>query len=221
MQLAVIWMVLASAIVYPSLVTSQTRTLELVGEYARIDTKLTNEVIAGLRSGSDKQKNAQIRDIQKNPQNYAPPVFYLLSNVLFQRGQKDEAAFWFYAGQLRARFDANRCADSTASQAVAVLNQHFGEPINQHMFRDLQKLEILIPKVVEWDRKTPHKYDQRWINLSGMNAVLASAAEGRTSSSTPLSRPKEQWSEIAERTRRDYLDGFRKAMEAARNRHRE
>jgi len=42
------------------------------------------------------------------PENYAPPVFYALSEALLVRGEKDDAAFWFYAGQIRTRFDAHK-----------------------------------------------------------------------------------------------------------------
>src|SRR5215212_9300237 len=32
-----------------------------------------------------------------------PAVFYMLAKKLFEAGEKDEAVFWFYAGQLRYR----------------------------------------------------------------------------------------------------------------------
>src|SRR5215831_8856005 len=103
-----------------------------VGEYAQIDTRLTIEAIEHLGKGSANEKEEAIRQIKAGPDKYAPPAFYALSYVLLQRGDKDDAAFWFYAGQLRARFDANRCADVSAREAVAVLNQQFGPPINEY-----------------------------------------------------------------------------------------
>jgi hypothetical protein len=105
------------------------------------------------------------------------------------------------------------CADSTARQALDVLNQSYGSQINPYAFRDLPKLERLVPKVVAWERKTPYHYDRRWINLHGMNAMLAGltgAPSGTTASA--LSLPKEQWDAIAEKTRADYLTGFTQAI---------
>ena len=178
--------------------------------YAEIDTQLATETMRALQKGSRKEKAQTIDAIKASPDKYAPPVFYLLSNVLFERGEKDEGAFWFYAGQLRARFDANRCADSSARQAVSALNQEYGPPINQYAFKDIPKLEALIQRVVEWDRQTPHNYDHRWINLHGMGAMLSGL--GASSSDAKLSLPADQWELIAEKTRVDYLDGFQQAM---------
>ena len=181
------------------------------GEYARVDVRLANETIAALTSGDEGERIRAIRAVEAAPERYAPPVFYVLSSVLFAAGRKDDAAFWFYAGQLRGRFDANRCADVSARQAVAVLNDQFGPPINLYMFKDTTKLEALIPNVVEWDRKTPHDYDHRWINLHGMTAMVESldAPPGKPK---PLSLPRAQWDAIAEKTRADYVEGLKKAV---------
>jgi hypothetical protein len=197
-----------------SLATStlaETTTIRPTGEYARIDTGLANDTIAALGRGTPAQKRDTVERVTASPERYAPPVFYALSRALFVDGKRDEGAFWFYAGQLRGRFDANRCADVSARQAVAVLNDEYGGEINRHAFQDLDKLEALIPKVVEWDRKTPHQYDHRWINLHGMQVVLGDQK-------SPLSLPTEQWETIAEQTRTDYLSGFRNAMTGMRNR---
>jgi len=182
------------------------------GEYARIDVRLANETIADLSTGTEAEQDRAIEAVLAAPQKYAPPVLYVLSNTLFAKGRKDDGAFWFYAGQLRARFDANRCADVSARQAVAVLNQEFGTPINQYMFKDVPKLEALVAKVVEWDRKTSHDYDHRWINLHGMTAMIESldSPEGKPKA---LSLPRAQWDAIAEKTRSDYVEGVHKALE--------
>jgi hypothetical protein len=183
------------------------------GEYAKIDVRLANETMKALAGGTAEERRKAIETIQLSPQKYAPPVFFLLSNVLFQGGKQEEGAFWFYAGQLRARFDANRCADISAREAVGVLNQEYGSVINQFMFKDLSKLEELIPKVVEWDRKTPHDYDHRWINLHGMGAMMSGLdAEDSSEKPAALSLSEEQWGEIAEKTRADYLAGFKEAL---------
>ena len=134
-----------------------------------------------------------------------------MSAALFQDGQKDEACFWFYAGQLRARFDANRCPDETAAGAVGVLTEAFGPQINQYAFRNKAKLEKTVLRVIEWDRKTPHSYDHRWIDSHGMDAVLGAIGveEGKPAATK---RGKGQWEKIAEKTRCDYLEGFDDAL---------
>lgn len=192
---------------------ADTKTVTPQGEFAQIDTRLANETMQVLAKGTTEEKQVIISKIKANPENYAPPVLYALSNVLFTNGEKDEGAFWFYAGQLRARVDANICADSSARQAVGVLNRNFGAPINQYTFQDIPKLEALISRVVDWERKTPYNYDRRWINLHGMGAMMSGVgSQGNDASQTPLSFPKDQWSDVAEKTRTDYLSGFRKVI---------
>ena len=93
------------------------------------------------------------------------------------------------------------------------LNEEFGPTINQYSMQNIPKLELLIPRVVAWDRSTPHDYDNRWINLHGMNAMISGLSSDDATSSPPaLSLPKDQWDAIAEKTRADYLKGFNEAI---------
>ncbi|WP_158000173.1 DUF6683 family protein, partial [Melaminivora alkalimesophila] len=165
--------------------------------------------LQALGSPDAATRQRAIAQVQEAPQRYAPPVLYALSHVLMQQGRNDQAMFWFYAGQLRGRYDANRCADVSARQAIAVLNQRYGGPINQYAFRHLPQLEKTVQEVLAWDRRTPHDYDHRWINLHGMGAFGAS---GGGEGPAALSLPEAQWPAIAEQTRVDYLKGFQEAM---------
>ena len=148
--------------------------LPISGQYKTIDTKLATATIKLLQSKSKASQDKAIKAIEAAPDRYAPPVLYQLSATLFQRAEKDKAAFWFYAGQLRGRYDANRCGDLSARSAIAVMNDQFGQPINQYMymFSNLSKLEKVVPEVLAWDKKTAHNYDQRWINLHGMGSMF-------------------------------------------------
>lgn len=200
-------------------VSANTTAVKPAGEFAKIDTRLANETIQVLNSGTAEEKRKTIAQIKARPENYAPPVFYALSSALFSNGEKDDAAFWFYAGQVRARVDANICADASARQAVSVLNRQYGAPINQHAFQDIPKLEALVSRVVDWERKTPYNYDRRWINLHGMKAVMSGmGTQSPEASAAPLSLPREQWSDIAEKTRVDYLSNFRNGMSQMKSR---
>jgi hypothetical protein len=191
------------------------------GEYASIDVRLLNDSVRILETGDASARKAKAVEISASPEQFAPPVFYSLSNVLFEEGQKDEAMFWFYAGQLRAGFDAMRCTDVSARQAVDVLNQRYGPPINKYAFQDLDKLEAVVQKAVEWDRETPHEYDQRWINLHGMGAVRAgmqrNSGNVRRASPRPLSVDEGRWERLAEQRRVEYLKGFHEALAELKN----
>jgi len=181
--------------------------VEPKGVYKTIDVRLANDTIKALQGGRAKTRSEHIKKILGAPENYAPPVLFLLSSILFEDNRKDEAMFWFYAGQLRARIDANLCTDQSAASAVGVLNEKFGSPINQHAFKDIQKLKQTVKKVVEWEEKAGCNYDRRWINLHGMQAF-------NPDSSLPLSKPQQDWETIRTKTRAEYLTSFYAAMDA-------
>lgn len=184
------------------------------GAYARIDIRQTQEMLQILTQGSAVQQQEALERVRAAPERFQPPVLYAMSQVLFKAKLYHEAAFWFYAGQLRARFDANRCTDPTAGQAVDALNQAYGAPITRYLFQNLDHALDLIENVVAWDRKTPYDYDPHWINLHGMQVVQGArdpqSAEARSLAS--LSQPPSEWAAIAERTRAKYLKSFQDAI---------
>lgn len=179
--------------------------LEPVGVYKTIDVRLANDTIKALHDSKGERRVEIIQKITEQPENFAPPVLYFTSSLLFEQGKKDEAMFWFYAGQLRGRIDANICADKSAGAAVAELNQRFGAPINQYAFQDIPKLTNTVNRVLAWEENTPYAYDRRWINLHGVNAVT-------DDTNAPLSVPKEQWEAIRKSTRDEYRTTFYQAL---------
>ncbi|WP_219412864.1 hypothetical protein [Pseudonocardia nigra] len=180
-------------------------TLTPGGAYAEIDVAGQNAAVGALLGPDEAGRARAVTAVLEAPGRFAPPVLYALSEVLSVYGERDEGAFWFYAAQLRARFDANRCTDPTAAAAVGSLNERFGPPVKAHAFRDPDLLRALVERAVAWDRATPHDYDHRWINLHGMAAFGGPAGE-------PLSLPAPEWAALAERTRRDYRAGLEEAL---------
>jgi hypothetical protein len=179
--------------------------IEPAGIYQTIDVRLADDTIKALHDYKGEARGKIINTILAKPENFAPPVLYVLSSVLFNDDKKDEAAFWFYAGQLRGRIDANICADKTARSAIAEMNQRLGPRINEYAFKDIAKLTNTVERVLAWEEQTPCNYDRRWINLHGLAAV-----DGETNA--PLSAPKEQWEAIRKRTRDEYRSEFHKEI---------
>ena len=188
-----------------SLVSAADISVGPSGIYKTIDVRLANDTIKALHDIRDEKRLAVISAIRNRPEDFAPPVFYVLSSVLFEQNNKDEAVFWFYAGQLRGRIDANICADKSARSAVSALNQKFGAPINQYSFANMSLLTNTVERVLAWEENTPCRYDRRWINLHGMAAMNAET-------NAPLSAPKEQWEIIRKQTREEYRSEFHEAL---------
>jgi len=170
------------------------------GSYQQMDTDPSIAIMQRLGSREEKVRCEAMQEVLENANKYAPPALYALAGELFRLGRKEEAMFYFYLGQLRARSDANKCRDKTARQAVAVLNEMYGGPINLYAFGEPKKLETVVEKVVEWDRQNRREYDARWIALHGMGAF--------TEERVPF-EPPERWAEIDEQTRREYLEEMR------------
>jgi hypothetical protein len=179
--------------------------IEPTGIYKTIDVHLATDTIKALRDSKGTARLEVIHAITAKPEDFAPPVLYVLSSVLFEQDKKDEAVFWFYAGQLRGRIDANICADKSARAAVAEMNERFGTPINQYSFENIPLLTNTVERVLAWEEKTPCHYDRRWINLHSMAAMTGDT-------SAPLSAPKEQWEAIRKQTRDDYRSEFHNAL---------
>ncbi|WP_419536375.1 hypothetical protein [Endozoicomonas sp.] len=179
---------------------SENIQIKAAGEFANIDVQEQNEILGKILKGD----RDAIELVVKDPRNYNPVVLYGLSASLFNNGEKDDAAFWFYVGQLRGRSDANKSLDISARQAIAMLNQRFGVAINQYVMQDLPKLKEIVAKAVSFDEKTARNYDPRWISLHGMDVFLKKEKIAF--------EPESKWEEINNKTRAEYYDGFKKAI---------
>lgn len=182
---------------------AQIQTVEITpqGEFAKIDTTRAIETIDAIHRG-DKGAIAQV---QEDPGSYQPPVLYALAAELFQRGRKDDAMYWFYLGQLRARSDANKALDPSAAGGVDVLNQSVGAPINTHAFQSIPKLVQTVEKVASDDASLPRNYDPRWIALHGADAFTETKLRFA---------PESRWTSINDETRRGYLSDFRAVIDS-------
>lgn len=169
------------------------------GEFATIRVEPSNSEMKLL----SKRDSASIERVTKNPGAYNPAVLYALSDALFRSGRKDDAIYWFYLGQLRARSDANKALDVSARQAVSVLNQRYGTQINRYSFKDTARLRLTVSKVMSTDQSIPRDYDVRWIALHGLDAF---------DSGKVRFAPRNQWKAIDDTTRRQYGKDFNWAM---------
>ncbi|MCX5660826.1 MAG: hypothetical protein NTW19_14055 [Planctomycetota bacterium] len=83
-----------------------------------------------------------------------PATYYILARKLMSAGEKDDAVFWYYAGQLRYRYHlaANPKLEPSGDPALfGALSEDVGRPINEYAFGDIPKLAATIDKVLAWD----------------------------------------------------------------------
>ena len=175
------------------------------GVYKEIKTENDLRVCNLLADIAFMGKDKLIDSIEQNPNIYTPPVLYFLSNTLFSLKKYNDAEYWFYIAQLRARYDVNRCTDKTAT--AAQYNTTFGPQINEYAIKNIEVLEQIVKKVVAFVKTNEEQYDPRWINLTGMGAFL-----GDKTKNEPLSLDKNQWPAIKAKTIDDYYTGFIKLV---------
>ena len=108
--------------------------------------------------------NETPEQLRKGIENAHPATCYLLAQKLFAAGDKEEATFWFYAGQLRFRFHlaANPGLDASGDPALfASLNEVVGRPINEYAFGGQRALVATLDRVLAWDETTPNGFTSK------------------------------------------------------------
>lgn len=90
-----------------------------------------------------------------------PAAYYTLALKLFQSGQREDAAYIFYLGQLRFRthLAARPHLKPDADPAVfGALSETVGRPINEWAFGDMPALLRLLDAVFAYDQRTPDRF---------------------------------------------------------------
>ncbi len=177
--------------------------------YGEIDVTVQYRAVKVLQGQDSPTRASLIRQIQQNPQNYTPAVLFVLSSRLYESGRRGEAMYWYYAAQLRTRYDVNRCRDESVRATLTALNNAYGAQIEAYAQQNIPTFRQMVAAAIHFENNTPHGYDHRWINLHGMRAARAmrAALMGMSvNEAEPMSYPEEEWEAIHRRTIEDYKD---------------
>jgi hypothetical protein len=90
-----------------------------------------------------------------------PAAYYRKAAEMFQSGQKDDAVFVFYLGQLRYRTHLKARPDLKPDGDPALfgsLSEVVGKPVNEYAFGDLPKLDEILKAVLAYDRQNPDSF---------------------------------------------------------------
>jgi len=141
---------------------------------------------------------AAAREILNDPKSLREPTeMFTPALVLFQGGQKDEALFWFYAAQLRARYQII-FQQGGRGQLLQVMVGAVGAPIDNYGLSDTQKMRRTLDRVLEWDaraanplRDQPQTAEQRE-RVSRVYAELRQLSEKLAADGPALERQAKQ-----------------------------
>ena len=93
-----------------------------------------------------------IADVLEGADTADPLLLMRVSLGLLEAGQRDKAVFWFYAGQLRARYWPKLQGEN--GQILMIYLMTIGEQVNAAAFRDIPALVRTLDQVVAWDERT-------------------------------------------------------------------
>lgn len=92
-----------------------------------------------------------------------PAAYYTEAIRVFGAGQRDDAVFIFYLGQLRFRTHLaarNQRGPNSDAPLFASLSESVGRPINEYAFGDIPALVRTIDAVLAYDRRVPDRFTQ-------------------------------------------------------------
>ena len=106
-------------------------------------------------------------EVLHDPSRWSEPLeLFVPAQVLFNGGKRDEALFWFYAAELRTRYQFI-FKKGDRGQLLSVMMMSVGPPINNYGFSDTTNMRSTLDKVLAWDsampntlRDIPHTPDQ-------------------------------------------------------------
>ncbi len=119
---------------------------------------------AALGATPDDPTKKSPAELERGIADAHPANYYVLAQKLFESGKRDEAIFWFYAGQLRYRFHLAAHPDLEPSGDPALfssLSEVLGRPLNEYAFGDLKGLRGTIQRVLDWDERTANGFTSK------------------------------------------------------------
>lgn len=93
-----------------------------------------------------------------------PALYYLFASRLFEAGRRDEALFWFYAGQLRYRIRLTchpGLPRDTEPALFGALQASVGGEVNGHAAKNPALWISSMERVLEWDEHTANGFEPR------------------------------------------------------------
>lgn len=114
-----------------------------------------------LKSCNSSVAIAAAEEIINNPDSLKEPIMlFPAAAALFQNGKKDEAVFWFYAAQLRTRYQL-AFEKGDRGQLLTIMMMTVGQAVNNYAMQNTSNLNRILDRVLEWDKITPNPFNDR------------------------------------------------------------
>jgi len=113
---------------------------------------------------------------------------------------------WYMYAQLNAMYDAARCADNSAKQAVEILEERYHPTLDEYMKQNQALVTETAGKVMSLFMGVQTDYDIRWINLHGLGAFAGAFGEELPKETPKLTVDKLLWPVNQKSTLKEFAD---------------
>jgi hypothetical protein len=159
-----------------------------------------------LRSSDPVVARAAAEEIIRNT-SAEPLLLMAAAHSLYGAERKDDAVFWFYAGQLRARYNPKLKGEN--SQLIAIFTMA-GEAINAHAQKNIAAMDKTIARVLKWDEETFSAWAKaNEYEPEKLAADRSKAREGLVGMMAKLKGDREHYEKLA----REYKDPLEQQRE--------
>jgi hypothetical protein len=131
------------------------------GEKIMIDRRLFASLIMVCAAAPKSALGQRVPSVAATLNGQHPADYYRKAAELFASGQKDDAVFVFYLGQLRYRTHLAARPDLPPDRDRALfasLSETVGRPINEYAFGDIPQLNRTLLAVAAFDRANPDRF---------------------------------------------------------------
>jgi hypothetical protein len=122
-------------------------------------------MLCRLASAREPSTAQTIQQLEAGIQNKPPATYFALATELFRNNRKEEAAFWYFVGNLRYRaLLLAKAKDPDASDEQYhfwFVSQSVGQSIFKSAGRHPAALIRAIDQALEWDAEQPNGYTSK------------------------------------------------------------
>jgi hypothetical protein len=126
---------------------------------------LTPSFFCQLAPAREPEATQTIEELEIGIQNKSPATYFALATELFRKGQKDDASFWYYVGEVRYRFlvlAKAKGSDLSEEQAhFWFLSESVGQSIYEKADQHSAALMRAIDRALDWDLQQPNGYTSK------------------------------------------------------------
>ena len=172
MQSMILRVACIAALTFTTSVPAQTPSAPVASGQAMTEGVLIEAMLKGSPEARDAASNYAVA----HPEVINPLYLSVLSLSMWKRGDRAQAAFWFYVFQVRSRAWIN--ADESAAPLRASLNKQVGAMINPWIGSDLNAWYDILGRALAYEKKIPlYPNAPAQLTLNQWQAVVAKARQ--------------------------------------------